>query len=224
MWEDSSGHGRNATVTGHVTRSIDASSGLAMISGSMSASVTFPVDGLGSRYTLFHRARYNGENKGRIFRSRYPRASCYWWSGFHWQRSGVAHHDGWMTPDTDVFGSGWVVSTDQSYLYRGNGALLGTGGGGRSPCDLGINTYSGEESDWAVTDVLLFSRELSLLEILEVEATFPSMPSANPTAAPSAGPSMVPSVAPSGPTQLPSAAPSGPTLSPTAGEAAGPSE
>ena len=91
-------------------------------------------------------------------------------SGFWNSKSGVAYHANWMTPQADVHGADWAISSDQTQLYRSNGVQRSTNTNGvsGSMCTLGVNLF--DPSDFAITDVLLYNRELTLLEIQEVEA------------------------------------------------------
>jgi hypothetical protein len=77
-----------------------------------------------------------------------------------------------------------VISSDQYNLYRSNGVQRSTtSGAAGSLCDLGVNVR-GDNSDWAVSEVLLYDRELSLSEIEEVEVyleAWTSYPTSVPT-------------------------------------------
>lgn len=164
-WPDSSGNGNNVTsIYGNVE-----SQGR-FIYGRTNDYMVFPSAILPSTYTLFHIAKYNGPKKERIFCSN---DSVNWLSGFHGGKSGVAYHDvnDWVTqsastsfPLSDV-----LISTDQKALYRGNGTNLVVNASGVS-CNLRINGQYGEWSDWAVAEVIVYNRELSLSEIQQVEA------------------------------------------------------
>ena len=107
------------------------------IYGGTSSGMIFPINGLGTSYTFFSRARYNGASKRRIFTST---SSCNWLSGFHDSKAGVAYHGSWITPEVDFHGSDWVISSDQTSLYRSNGVTRGNSGGATgSLCNLGVN-------------------------------------------------------------------------------------
>lgn len=139
-----------------------------------------------SSYTLFHRTRYNGENKHRIVTSEVG-SRCNWLSGHDAGKAGVAHHHAWITPAIDIHGTDWVISSDQKDLYRSNGIQRSTSGAnGDRQCQIGINLASYEKSDWAVSDVIMYDRELSLSEIEEVEEYLIAGTS-SPTSSPSAG-------------------------------------
>ena len=121
-------------------------------------------------YTLFHVARYykptGAPTRGRIFDG----LGNNWLSGFWNGRSGVAYHEGWVTPQSDLHGNQWVLSTDQRLMYRSNGTNRTTGTGTESTT-LTINYgNSSDKSDWAVAEVIVFNRELTSAEYLSVEA------------------------------------------------------
>ena len=125
-----------------------------------------------SDYTLFHVARYykpsGTPTRNRIFDG----VTSNWLSGFHGGKSGVAHHDGWLTQTTDIHGDNWLISTDQKDLYRSNGIDRTISGSGSTSRQLSINYghYTGELSDWAVAEVIVYDRELSMNEYLSIES------------------------------------------------------
>ena len=99
-----------------------------------------------------------------------------WLSGFHVSAVGGAYHAGtdWITPQSDLHGNGWVLSTDQRNMYRSNGTDRTTGTVTGSKSTQLTNNYGAYEtsqtSDWAVTEVIVFNRELTSTEYLSVEA------------------------------------------------------
>jgi hypothetical protein len=114
--------------------------------------------------------RYNGTAKERIFDGK----GNNWLSGFWGGKSGNAFHEGWLTNyGIDYHGTAWIISTDQNSLYRSYSGTTWnshTGGGGVNTL-LGINygnhSNSGsnsERSDWAVAEVIVYSRTLSVDE------------------------------------------------------------
>ena len=167
-WPDLSGNGNDCTETkGTVRRTFD------YIYGGTGDGLQFPGV-LPSTYTLFHVARYNGSSKGRIFDG----VTANWLSGFHYFKTGVAYHDGWLTTNstTNFPLNEILISTDQKSLYRGNGIDLTINSVTGSNKQLSINHgyYTGliynELSDWAVWEVIVYDRELSLEEIKFVES------------------------------------------------------
>jgi hypothetical protein len=120
-------------------------------------------------YTFIYVARYNGGTKRRIFAS----PSQNWLTGFYNGWVGVAHHNAWITNTADVYGNNWVISTDASQLYRGNGVNLTTNGAadtynGLPPLSINGDPY-GETSDWQVADVLIFTSTISSSDYIAVE-------------------------------------------------------
>ena len=171
-WPDLSGNGNHCTdINGTINKAGN------YIYGGTGDGIRFPTSILPSTYTLFHVARYNGTNKQRIFTG----VSNNWLSGFwHYTdppKTGVAYHgDGagnqWLTQSaTTAFPLDEIlISTDQKSLYRGNGTNLTTISVTGSSTRLSINYGSNSEySDWAVWEVIVYNRELSLDEIETVE-------------------------------------------------------
>ena len=138
--------------------------------GDVNAGCRFPVTVMNeiiTEYTLFHVSRHTGTQRERIFNG----VDNNWLSGFHSGKSGVAFHGAWITPETDVHGSIWVVSTDQRNIYRSNGVERGTITNGTS-AHLSINhsNNNSEYSDWAVAEVIIYDRNLTTAEMEDVEA------------------------------------------------------
>lgn len=182
-WSDKSGNGRHATSSGTITVSNTTGNGATqsfpILSGTTSSSMLFPVGVLPSTYTLFHVTRYSGSTKYRIFQNYNGVGSTdNWLSGFWGNCSGVGFHGSWLTPAAantnsgykDVFGSNWVISTDQNFLYRANGATNGISASVNNIPRLAINQgYSPEYSDWACAEVIVYNRTLTAAEYVSVE-------------------------------------------------------
>ena len=165
-WPDLSGNGNNCTdIKGTINKVGN------YIYGGTGDGIRFPTAILPSTYTLFHVTRYNGSTKGRIFDG----VTANWLSGFYGSRTGEAFHDGWLTRDgATAFPLDQIlISTDQKSLYRGNGVNLTVNSVTGSAKNLSINwghyTELGEYSDWAVWEVIVYNRELTLAEIESVE-------------------------------------------------------
>jgi hypothetical protein len=164
-WSDVSGNNNNATSSGAISKSTQ--NGLQTLYGGTSSAITFPAAILPTTYTLFHITKYNGGNQGRILAN----SDGNNWFSCHWQaKTGQAFHNGWLTDSVSNKFSllSWVLSTDQNTMYRGNGYNLTTSPTG-SGCKIGINTYSGEYSDWACACVIVYNRTLNESEITTVE-------------------------------------------------------
>lgn len=168
QWTDLSGSGNHATTyQGTITRKQER--GVQFLYGSTTAGIIFPSAILPSTYTLFHVARYNGANRQRIFDA----SDTNWFSGFHNLKAGIAYHNAWLTSETDLHGSNWVISTDQNDLYRSQFVQRSTSGGwpsfsyGRLSVNYGQATT--ERSDWACAGVLVYNTTLSAADIVTTE-------------------------------------------------------
>ena len=131
-------------------------------------------------YTLFTVARYNNGIKQRIIASTGQTNCTYgFWGGIN----GVSFHNDWITQNTTSFTNvnNWILSTDYPYNYRCNGIGLVTNllkGVSKLP-SIGINGFYGattvygnnnESSDYQVADVIIYNRQLSISEIVNVES------------------------------------------------------
>lgn len=116
-----------------------------------------------SDYTLFHVARYYKPSGTPTRKRIFDGVTLNWLSGFHDGNNGVAHHDGWLTQQVNRHGDNWLISTDQKDLYRSNGVDRTVSGSGSTSKQLSINYghFTGERSDWAVAEVIVYNRELS---------------------------------------------------------------
>jgi hypothetical protein len=160
-WKDTKG-GNAFTVSGALTAPTDEN----YLTGTTVTKFTLPSTLYDRTYTVFTVAKYNGENKKRIFTS----SEGDWYSGHNAAMSGVAKHDDLLTEEVDRYGSGWVVSCDQRDLYRANGTRLsGLHHTQGLPTDMGVNISVGEESEFALGEIIVFSRALSTSEIEIVE-------------------------------------------------------
>jgi hypothetical protein len=164
-WPDLSGNGNHCTETRGTINKAGT-----YIYGGTGDGIRFPTAILPSTYTLFHVARYNGSTKGRIFDG----TAGNWLSGFHSSKTGVAYHGYWLTQSGATnFPLGQIlISSDQRDLYRGNGTDLKVSSGTSQSQRIGINygsLYGNEPSDWAVWEVIVYNRELSLDEIETIE-------------------------------------------------------
>jgi hypothetical protein len=177
VWKDKSEAKNDVTeVKGSIdVTSDDGSNNQKYLFGGPSAGMKFPVPVLstGRKYSLFHVARFNGSRRGRIFDG----VDNNFISGFHGGHVGTAHRSGsgyiahWLRPQSfDDF----IVHTDQKHLLRYNG-LQRSGATNQSaliPGQLTINDgqlQATESSDWAVAEVIVFNRELTLDEMMKIE-------------------------------------------------------
>ncbi|SVD90246.1 uncharacterized protein METZ01_LOCUS443100, partial [marine metagenome] len=127
-WNDLSGSDNHAAeVRGDITSgaaqspSNGASKVFDYVEGTPSDGIQFPTAILPSTYTLFHVARYSGDTKKRIFDG----INNNWLSGFWNNYTGVGYHGGTgLNADSDSHHEdNWVISSDQTALYRSNGAV-----------------------------------------------------------------------------------------------------
>ena len=142
---------------------------LLAVRGTVNSKITF--QNLNTGYTLFNVARYvaSGTNR-RVFSAR----DVNWLSGFYY---GVreTHHNAWLTDNAGVINTQWLLSTDQAVAYRANGIDVADNDDSigtqlTSAANFGINNWvSGETSDFQVSDVLIFNRELTMGEIRLME-------------------------------------------------------
>jgi hypothetical protein len=176
-WADKTGNGRNATSSGTITVSSTTGNGATKtfqtLSGTTASTMTFPTGVLPSTYTLFHVTRYSGATRRRIYSNL---NAGDWLSGFWNASSGVSYHGSWMTPAVgsnsgykDSFSTNWVISTDQNFLYRANGAVNGLSASINVIPRLGINIGTSETSDWASSEVIIYNRTLSETEYVLME-------------------------------------------------------
>lgn len=170
QWTDISGANKHATqVQGAVSQQVKGLKDRTILTGSATAGLRFPAASLPSTYTIFHIAKYNATG-GRIFDC----VEANWLSGFWGGKSGLAHHNAWITSETtNVHGTNWVLSTDQHALYRSNKVnRTNRTPGARATYQLSINYgqyYPSESSSWSCACVAIFNRELGLTEYTNIE-------------------------------------------------------
>lgn len=162
-WTDSSGKSNH--ISG-VLGEVNLSDNLTYIYGGVDVKFKLPTQVFERDYTLITVAKYNGDNKKRIFTS----SEGDWYSGHNDGKSGVAKHDVLITDDIDRHGDGWVVSVDQRNLYRSNGrTLTGKFLVQGYPSDIGVNVLSGLESDFAIAEIMIFNEEIDIEKIKDYE-------------------------------------------------------
>jgi hypothetical protein len=173
-WNDISGSGNHITsINGSVATTTFSNSTLKYLYGnSLTTGLTFPSTILPPSYTLFHVARSPTSLTGRIFDG----VDENWLSGFDIGSSGVAFHGstaGYITNTVNKYGNGWVVSTDQRNVYRGQGtnwtsSSFTSGVAAQLSINNGLNKGAG--TLWNVAEVIVYRRELSIEEIGAVES------------------------------------------------------
>ena len=180
-WVDLSGNGYDAARTrGTVSKNETGLNGRPIIyGGTGDGGIQFPSDAMGGEpttYTIFTVAKYGSDQstsgtRGRIFDG-YNNNGGYsnWLTGFHNNKSGVAHHNGWITSSsTDSHGYNWVLGTSQHSMYRSNGTNRTTANGTRGPTYFFINSNY-ETTTWSVAEVILYKgKNLTSEEYTKVE-------------------------------------------------------
>lgn len=186
---DLSGTGNHATIsTGTITKATIPNTNIPYIYGGTSAAIVFPSSLLSTTYTIFHVIKYNGANRQRILTGANItiNSTTYigtnWWSGHKdiSTNNPVAgntcyHAAGFVTNEVSIgLNDNWIISTDQNNSYRSQGidrTKTPTPTGGTNTSWLSINGYAiGEQSDWAVAEIIIYNRTLGLIEIQSIES------------------------------------------------------
>jgi len=191
-WQDCSGNGMTATLSGSglaESRSAGhgATSAVLALSGTTSSVISFGAV-IQSSFTVCSVTRYTGGAMGRILNGGAqhgdPNPSGANWfhghakttsnSGHVDGRAGVAYYNGWRTssqgsvsPNTD-----WVVmcgTNAGSQLKLANGVDVGTAAGGRGDVSLFVNGGLYDQySDFAIAEVAVWPRGLTSAEMHRV--------------------------------------------------------
>ena len=120
-----------------------------------------------SSWTFFAIARYAGDERGRIITNLLPGNNFL--SG-HWNgNSGIAHHEGWVTQTSDLFGRNFFINTATASNVRVNGKSQGTGGNGRSTLPTLYINGTSEPSDWEVVELIIYNTELTIAQRVQME-------------------------------------------------------
>ena len=173
-WRDVSGNGndiKDDNLKGLLKTAVDPVSGKYVYGGTEDG-IIIPFDFSGSNWTLFTVARYNGENKRRIFDAKGKN----WLAGWHAGKTGQAYYGdkGWVTPLENVHGSGrtWIQTTAYKTQFFTNGDVRTTGYIGDEPGKITINMgdyATTQSSDWAVHEIIVYGRALSQKDRVKVE-------------------------------------------------------
>ena len=186
IWRDSSGNSRNVTrVIGSptlvTTTGNGASKSFQTVAGGTADKFYFDNDPISTNWTVFALSRYSGANNrnriitGNFAASAWQDSSANWLFGQYGGKAALAHYNGWVTADSTPAGlnlTDWVMSTAYPSNYRYNGLVRATSGGTAVLPPLGINTWTGEQSDYQVAEVIIFNRTLTLSEIGQIEDYF----------------------------------------------------
>jgi len=173
-WRDASGNGndiKDDNLKGLLKMAVDPVSGKYVYGGTEDG-IIIPFDFSGLNWTLFTVARYNGENKRRIFDAKGKN----WLAGWHAGKTGQAYYGdkGWVTPLENVHGSGrtWIQTTAYKTQFFTNGDVRTTGYIGDEPGKITINMgdyATTQSSDWAVHEIIVYGRALSQKDRVKVE-------------------------------------------------------
>jgi uncharacterized repeat protein (TIGR02543 family) len=137
------------------------------LKGATSSKITFPNSAMSS-YTLCHVARYAGATKQRIF----THPSNNWLSGYLIGESGYYYGDGNSgTVGRQVGDTNWHLICDYNLNFRNNGTAGVASGRNSIPANIGVATWSNQNSDWEIAEVLFYSRALNTFEIETLEAS-----------------------------------------------------
>jgi hypothetical protein len=167
--KDSSGNERHATTSGTITRTTGSGNGatgdITYISGNTQSKINWPTGSIPSNFTILSLTRYNGGSRGRILQS----SSGNWLHG-HWSdRRGVCYYEGWRTNyDNKGINNNWLCcisknsgSTPNNILLDGIPYGTNTGGAGGGSFKLCINDQYNENSDWALSCVIIWDQHLT---------------------------------------------------------------
>ena len=179
---DVSGNNRHATTSGTITKTTasgyGASAPITYISGGTSASITWPSGSIPINFTLLCLAKYNGTNRQRILQA----SSINFCHGFLNQNlgsgyRGVVFYGSYLTSGTLQVGTidDWLCcigknggTNPNNVLLDGVGYGTGTGGTGNSTLTLNTGWASGQFSDWALSTVMIWNRNLSDSEMFRL--------------------------------------------------------
>jgi len=191
-WTNKASPGTNdiTSTSGTIAASIDTFTGQSYVYGGTTATLTLPFVPAtsSSPYTFFHVAKYNGVAKQRIFQGK----TFNWLSGYWQGNSGVAYHNNWVTATTSVEYdlTTWLLSADRPTNFRANMVDKTTLTVAASADQIAVNTgnVAAEASDWAISEMIYYTRTLSDAEVILVERYLNEKYRVAPTAAlPSSG-------------------------------------
>jgi uncharacterized repeat protein (TIGR02543 family) len=178
-WRDSSGNARNVSliegspsVVTTTANTNGSTKSIQVLQGVTTDQITFdnPTTTSG-QYTLFSLIRYNSATTTKQRRTLNSIDNT-WFTGHHGQKAGISYHEGaWLKSVSTVSPiTNWVLGTDYASAYRSNGVQQTLeGNGGANLRRLGINTFTGESSDFQIAEIILYDRALTLAEIKQVE-------------------------------------------------------
>ena len=170
-WADASGNGYHATLygSGH-SRNEQSGNGatakVVALRGTTSSKVSFGRV-IASPFTICSVTRYAGSSKHRILDGKQSN----WLHGHHHLKRGVAYYEGWKTSTTRGTLTDWLVMCaaggSSMSIIDGNYYTVGTQNQGNQDLYINDGRYNGEYSDFAIAELVTWSRALSRTEMFE---------------------------------------------------------
>lgn len=125
------------------------------IVGTKESTIEF-VSKLPEKYTFAYVAKYNGDNKKRIFSGK----DNNWLSGFHNGNTGVAYHEGWVTSGDNKVTDDYLVGIDTQSKYYANGEdLTVKGHSARALVTVNLGEFK-QLSDFAIKAIIVYDINL----------------------------------------------------------------
>jgi uncharacterized repeat protein (TIGR02543 family) len=141
-----------------------------VLKGDTSAKITFPNSAM-SNYTLCHVARYAGTAKQRIFTDTTTNWISGYLSGVKGSYYGGGGVNGAVDQGTSATISNWNLICDYNGNFRNNGNSVSVAGRTSLPANIGVATWSNQQTDWEIAEVLFYSYALSTFQIEALEAS-----------------------------------------------------
>ena len=166
---DSSGNGRDAITSGNINIKQESGNGadgnITYIYGGTDTKVIWPSGSIPGNFTILSLTRYNGGSKARILSQNNDIGN---FLHGHWNGNrGVCHYDSWKTYPyrTDNI-ENWLCCIGKNSYSTPNNILLdgiasGSDNGGNGNYTLAINNNWGENSDWALSCVIIWDYHLT---------------------------------------------------------------
>ena len=178
---DVSGNGRHAVGQGSplpvesCTAGNGASAVICSISGTTTSQLVFPTDSIPTTFSICSISRYTGQSQLRILRGG---QSSDWLHG-HYYGIGVAYYEAFVTASSSTVPgpvTDWLVMCGENtapYSVRANNIAVGIATGPTSGGKQLTINYQGQyedNSDWAVAEVAIWNRSLTVAEMSEASA------------------------------------------------------
>jgi uncharacterized repeat protein (TIGR02543 family) len=152
-----------------------SSASFTTLRGTTSSKITFPNSAMSS-YTLCHVARYVNPGSSTGAKQRiFTHPSNNWLSGYLSGLTGYYYGSG--NDGSVAQGNGdtnWHLICDYNGNFRNNGRSASPAGRTSLPANIGVATWSNQQSDWEIAEVLFYSHALSTFQIEALEASLKS--------------------------------------------------